>query len=374
MKIGIVTQPLIDNYGGILQAYALQKALQNEGHQAITLAHNGNNRMTGRVFLSIGKQFIRKYIFRKKITDIAPLWMYKKRNAEINRSIRLFLEKYIQLTPVINNFSFFNASDFDAFIVGSDQVWRPAYNRYNLHDMFLVFVKDSSIRRISYAASFGVSDWEYSDKQTEMAKQELAKFSAVSVREKSAVILCKEHLHTDAQLVVDPTLLLNKEDYLKIIAENETTPSPGKLFCYCFSLSEYKRSIISHIAEDQALIAFDIKNMVPHSPNYQGEIRLSVPQWLRSFSDADFIVTDSFHGTVFSLIFNKPFLVIGHPQRGLARFDSLLSMFALQDRYLSEGEPIRNEKIVSPIDWERVNRLWEQHRREGLNFLRSTLG
>ena len=372
MKIAIITQPLSLNYGGILQAHALQHYLQSLGHDVQIVAHQGNETPQYRTYLSVIKRIFLKYILRKNIISIYPYGIDKKRKMVFEQNILPFIHHNIQRTNTVHDFRKLNSVGFEVCVVGSDQVWRPLYNKYHLNEMFLTFVKDTKVKRIAYAASFGVSDWEFDYKQTQMAKSALAKFDAVSVRESSAVKMCKQHLNATAQHVIDPTLLLPKEHYIELINQ-EKEKSPGSLFTYIFTHSIEKEKIIKEVATTLDLIPFDIHTDAMYSEAYCAHIPISVSGWLKAFHEAEFVITDSFHGVVFSILFNKPFFVIPHEERGAARFDSLLQLFGLEERLINKKSTTFADKIKRPIDWENINKILQQERERSTLFLTQAL-
>lgn len=229
--------------------------------------------------------------------------------------------------------------EYDAFIVGSDQVWRPSYNQH-LEQAFLNFTENwKNVKRIAYAASFGVDNWEFTKKQTEECKRLVQKFDFVSVREDTAVNLCKEHLGIEATHVLDPTLLLSANDYQKLIDGLKISDSPY-VFSYLLDESEEKIDILEDISKRLNLPVRKIKlekdiSKIPMS-KLKSLTYPSIQEWLASFAQADFVVTDSFHGTVFSIIFNKPFVVLPNKGRGVARFESLLKDISLENRIFSD--------------------------------------
>ena len=255
-------------------------------------------------------------------------------------------------------------------MVGSDQCWRPCYNAF-LPSMFLDFVLDKQVKRIAYAASFGTDKWEFTPQQTAVCAPLAKKFDMVSVREDSGVKLCKEHLGVDAVHVLDPTMLLTKEDYIQLI-ENEKEPkSDGTLFNYILDPDAKKSAFIHKVAKANGLKAFQVL------PKCQAEIRTKedvkkriedcvfpgVTTWLRAFMDAEMTIVDSFHGMVFSIIFNKPFWVIGNAHRGMSRFTSLLKVFHLENRLL-DASGLDDVDLSQSIDWESVNEILKEKQKE----------
>ena len=350
MRIGILTLPLHTNYGGILQAYALQTVLERMGHEVkvINKIFNYN--------LPLWKQ---PFVYTKRILknlkgDKFPIFYEQQVIKEIpiiRRYTNEFIGKYIH-THDVKRYSDLKENDFDAFVVGSDQVWRPKYFA-KIEDAYLQFTKDWNIKRIAYAVSFGTDEWEYSSKQTANCKNLVKKFDAVSVREDSGVDLCKRYLDIDSEHLLDPTMLLKKEDYIRLFENSNTPASPGTLMCYILDETPEIELLINKIARERGLIPFRASSKVENNRAPLVErIQPSVEQWLRGFYDAKFIVTDSFHACVFSILFNKPFIAIGNKGRGLSRFISLLSRFSLEDRLLLN---LSNEYHLNEIDWYQIN-------------------
>ena len=350
MKIGILTQPLHHNYGGILQNYALQKTLKDMGHEVWTI-DRGFYFPGYRKYASIIKRLLLKPINRN-----APIrvWPTKKEEEIIRQHIKTFIKNNIQTTEKTTSTKqlvrLHQKYAFDAYIVGSDQVWRPRYSPC-LTNYFLDFVEsERNVKKIAYAASFGVDDWEFTEEQTRECARLAKQFDAISVREDSAVELCKKYLNVDAVHLLDPTLLLNKEDYLALINSANTTPSNGDLFVYILDKDEKKTHIVNEVAKQKNLTPFELlpKQFLIEASKNEIEkcIYPPIEQWLRSFLDAKFIITDSFHGTIFSIIFEKPFIVIGNKKRGLSRFNSLLEMFELKDTLVDNHQKLFYENIL----------------------------
>lgn len=326
MKIGIITLPLHTNYGGILQAYALQTTLEQMGHQVeileepLVYKHASLNRYIRRILKKcVGKRSIINYEgFMRK-------WQPK-----VAANINQFINTYIHRRIV--NFDSLSDGEYDAFVVGSDQVWRPSYN-HHIKNAFLDFAENwKNVKRIAYAASFGVDNWEFTEEQTDECKKLIQKFDFVSVREDTAVNLCKDHLGIVATHVLDPTMLLSVDNYQKLIGELKISDKPY-LFSYLLDESEEKINILKDICNKLNLPIRKIKlendiSKIPMS-RLKSLIYPSIQEWLASFAQADFVVTDSFHGTVFSIIFNKPFVVLPNKGRGVSRFESLLKTVGL---------------------------------------------
>ncbi|WP_321369262.1 polysaccharide pyruvyl transferase family protein [uncultured Draconibacterium sp.] len=372
MKIGIYTLPLHTNYGGILQAYALQKVLKNLGHDAWLI----NRPKTFKIFwikapLIYLKRMIKKYILLENGTKIF-LEQHRKREYEIiSVNTQKFINEYIQPSLNIVSLKKIPNNIFEVIVVGSDQIWRPKYNKPKIENSFLDFAKKQKrLKRIAYAASFGTSIWEYNRTQTERCKSLISKFDAVSVREDSGIELCKTYFNIDADLVADPTMLLSKSDYIKI-ANTYKKDINGELFVYILDTGKEKEKVIEYMSKNCNMIPFTTST---DNSNVEIEKRITSPieYWLKSFYYSKFIITDSFHACVFSIIFNKPFYTIANQDRGSARFFSLLKLFQLEHRLIKTVDEIDFDKAFS-INWDRTNEILNQQKELSIRFLIDSL-
>lgn len=378
MKIGIVTLPFNWNYGGILQTYALQVALKEMGHEAITINRNTVLMSTKMKILSFVRRTILKVVFRKDV--VLRTWPTKQEEKLIRQHTDRFIVEHVATTDLFKSEADFNGIrkyGFEAFISGSDQVWRPKYSP-SLKNHFLGFLgNDSEAKRISYAASFGVDNWEFNGQDTKVCSDLAKKYKAISVREDSAIELCKKQLGVDAELVLDPTLLVAKEKYIALVEKDGIEKMPGTLFNYVLDLTPEKVQFIQKAANQLGLVAFS--STAGGSFRDLGKKRLNecifppLTQWLRGFVDAKFIITDSFHGTAFSIIFNKQFISIGNKKRGITRFSSLLKMLGLEDRLIFDFGDDSLLKLQNTIDFMAVNKKLEIKKKESLDFLKIAL-
>ena len=377
MRFGILTQPLHNNYGGLLQAYALKEVLQSMGHEVIIINRQSKKVSTFRKYGSVVKSIL---IGR----TIAPTFLLNESfKEEISRETRKFREKYIpNLTHLITDnegMQDLNNMGFDAYVVGSDQCWRPRYSP-SIRNYFLDFaINDNRVKRIAYAASFGVSQWEFSNEDTDVCRELLKKFNAISVREDSAIDLIKNKLgRDDAIHVLDPTMLLSKEHYNNLRESEKIPDSPGNLNVYVLDKTPEKDKLVRQIEVKLQLKAFEvlpvkkINEQKVTKDNIEDFVYQNPAVWIRGFQDANFVVTDSFHGTVFSILHNVPFVVIGNIERGLSRFQSLLKLFGLEDRLITDVDPIKIEYFTDKkIDWARVNKILDKEREKSLEFLKT---
>ena len=379
MKIGVLTQPLHNNYGGLLQAYALKEVLQSLGHEVIIINRQSKKVSTFRKYGSVVKSIL---IGR----TIAPTFLLNESfKEEISRETRKFREKFIpNLTHLISDnegMQDLNNMGFDAYVVGSDQCWRPRYSP-SIRNYFLDFaINDNRVKRIAYAASFGVSHWEFTNEDTAACSELLNKFNAISVREDSAIDLIKNKLgRDDAVHVLDPTMLLSKEHYNDLVELEKSSVTPGNLNVYVLDKTPEKDKLVRQIEEKLQLKAFEVLPLKRLNEekvtkgNKEDFVYPNPAAWIRGFQDAKFVVTDSFHGTVFSILHNVSFIVIGNSERGLSRFQSLLKLFGLEDRLITDVDTIKIEYFTDKkIDWVRVNKILDQEREKSLEFLKKGL-
>lgn len=364
MKIGILTQPLHNNYGGLLQAYALQSVLKKLGHDVLTVDFSIDKERDSKIKQMV-IDIVKKYLFKRQVE------LSKQDKSKISQHTSHFIAEYIKRTQHISqysDFSYLKQYQFDAYVVGSDQVWRPIYSP-GMPAFFLDFLaNDDKTKRIAYAASFGV---DHCDEFTKSELQQYSllakKFDAIGVREDTAIELCQKYLNVNAQLVLDPTLLLDKDEYIKLIDENITTTSNGNLMVYILDQNDEKNQIIDLAAKQYKLKPYTIM------PNEYDKIYPPVTQWLRGFLDSRFVVTDSFHGVVFSIIFNKQFIAIGNKSRGIARFLSILKLFNLENRLILSLNDLENTFNLPKIDFSEVNKIKEKLITSSTMFIKNSL-
>ncbi len=370
LKIGILTLPIAENYGGILQAVALYRYLHNQGHDVVLIYKETYQvpwkKLAREILLKIPFHNFRNIKNNNKVNE---------ERLERKKFHRVFIEKEIfkisqDLYTKQDLENFAKKENFDAVIVGSDQVWRKAYiNDKYYKSYFLDFIDGNKTKKIAYAASFGKDYWEGKDDLEDISKL-LQDFTAVSTREKSGIDICKNSFGFDnAKHVLDPTMLITKEFYKnEIISKYDTSGVlKGGLLTYVLDEENGKKEIINFVKENLKM------NKIHHLKGFNiSKTTYSVPEWLASFANADFVVTDSFHGMVFSIIFEKDFVVIGNHDRGLDRFTSLLSLLGLKNRMVFCVEDLKDKKICS-IDYSSVNKILEENKKSSLKFLMGAL-
>lgn len=380
MKIAILTLPLHINYGGILQAFALQTILRRMGYKTEIL-NNSYNPSLFRIVLSVIKTMLLHLFGKRRELKVKSIWeqrvMYMRKSQRILSFIENHLSQtksqlsYVGIKKTINH-------RFDVVIVGSDQVWRKAYNvSFPLDSWFLGFASDN-VKKIAYAASFGIDYSDYTSEEITKCGEAFARMNAVSVREISGLLIIKDiHGWTpkgDCPVVLDPTLLLKAEDYIACfeklrIGDTEKKHS-SKALVYVLDECEFTEPLIESLMPD-----FDVRQLT--SCDVKTDSPLIAPdEWLNEIRTSDIVVTDSFHCCVFSIIFHKPFIIIGNKVRGNARLESLSKLLSLGDRFVNSIEDFRHKRsglLGGAMDYGMIDSHLEEMREVSRQFLRRNL-
>lgn len=335
MNVGILTLPLYNNYGGILQAYALKTTLEQMGHHTFLLKRYGNTTTWA-------------FYLKKMLGTIGVPRYSGKRYAAITK----FVKREFQTSPNLLSHSDFIKSviklNLNAIVVGSDQVWRRDFCIGSGMDYFLD-LELANIKRISYAASFGIDKWDFTSDETNTIKRCLSSFSGISLREETHIPTLFQHTGFKAQLCLDPTLLLDADQYKQFIkkapiAENYT-------FVYWLGS---KDELYKHLPKETKII----------------QIRLddpkccSIEDWLTYIYHANDIITDSFHGCVFSLLFHKKLRVFKNYNGGISRLHSLFNIFEMKELI---------DNSTYHIDYSKFEKLLNIYRTRSIDFIRKSL-
>ncbi len=342
MKIALLNLPIDNNYGGNLQRYALVKVLQDMGHDVEHVQLKSTSRYSWTTILRIIKRS-----FFKIFNPNQEIFIERNRKNRINYILPFYNQYIPHSKKEYDEDNIQELCDFDAYIVGSDQVWRKTIAKKNLPILFLNFIAQKDIKKLAYSVSFGSDSNELDEMEIKKYGTLYNQFDAVSVREFGGLDLIKSYGWLEPQPIqlLDPTFLLTIDNYKTLISNSRTSKSNGDLFCYLLDPSADKYEKIREIANRKGLDPFycTLKN------------HFSIEQWLRSFYDAKFVITDSYHGLVFSLIFNKTFYLFRNGKRGNSRFDTLFSLFDINN----------SEKI----NWKIVNDIINKKRNEAYKFL-----
>ena len=365
-KIAILNMMYDNNYGGNLQRFAMVTLLQRMGYEVVYLYIRSawkEEWMRNGSFVKRVYRFLRQVVAHLAHPKKEP-WLAWEKESQWYKDIcaitEPFLERYVTHTVSIQSHKqlekVFVNGNYDAVIAGSDQIWRKKYvERYGLGTWFLDFVpNDYKGKRMIYGASFGLDEKEYTEEDVNRMRSLFEKLDAVSVREQAGLRLVKEYgwEKPEAKLVLDPTLLLTREDYVAVIDAAETKAGEGDMFCYILDESEDTMARIERIAKEKHLKPF-VRTIYGATNNE------SVEQWLQYIRDAKYVYTDSYHGFLFSLIFEKPYYVAINYNRGASRFMSVMDMFGIKQ----DEEP----------QWHDVRIQLEKLRKDSIDYITNSL-
>lgn len=374
MKVGIITFWVWDeNYGSQLQCFALQQALKRMGHIPF-LIRNTDSSTSGRsgIFSSL-RRWCWRVFYLVRIFDVIK----RKRECRL-RAFPDFRKKFITQSEKEYSSMSELRSDCpyaDVYLTGSDQVW----NCFPLNEEGKVWFLDFAplgFPKISYAASIGKNR---SDPDSiKFMKPLLASFTAISVREEIGVSICALAGRNDAVQVCDPTLLLEKSDYQKILNFSGTSNKRG-ILAYALNLNkkeDFKWDVVKAFARERQLNL----SVVPAQKRSRKVLPRkhfffpNVIEFLSAIENATCVVTNSFHGIVFSVIMERPFLAIlqeGETATTNNRVTGFLSSLGLSDRIYEDGD--FSKKMDTPIDWASVREKLSVLRASSLDFLKNAL-
>ncbi len=424
MKVAIVTLQLHTNYGGVLQAFALQRIIENLGNE-VEIIQLGEILPEPRGMNALRRILTRS--FRKYVLGQRGVEIFRERriNGEfpiVGVEFVRFFREYMNIRYV-SSFNEIGSDDYDAFVVGSDQVWRPKYNPNLLHSYLDFTWTDAgrhdgsapaeaadgmsggwNVRRLAYAVSFGSDVWEYPKALTRRARRLAARFDALSFRELSGVENAGKHLGVSSETVLDPAMLFDADEYVSLIWRcggrrkdfsrpfemTEGEPFGGtddeKPVVKEGERNEPERGavvfeyILDRTADTEALVtrlegqlAMPARRFLAANPRGRGEISLrvqpSVESWISGICSASYVITDSFHACVFSILFHRPFAVVGNRGRGLSRIEWLLGQLGLESRFVGNEDSLPGQDM----DWDDVDARLDRLRSESMDFLKKNL-
>ena len=338
------------NYGSVLTYYALYRTLTKLGYSVLMI---------------------------DKLRKVENDW-------ELNEKIhsRVFAAKhYQQIAPALRADEMKLLNRYcDTFLMGCDQVWNYGIARnFGLNNYFDYVAEDK--RKLSYASSFGHDVSFTPVEMMPIVTKLFHRFDAISVREADAVRVLKDEFGIEGTQVVDPVFLLDKEEYQEILKDSNARETEKFLLSYILDPTPEIREALLYAAKKKNLKLINMidgrgdrkKNIeILNLPNIVEN--LDAPTWLWYMEHAEFVITDSCHGASFSLIFERPFIAIANKRRGVSRFESLVDMLAVRDRYIHDvGRIQREEKLLSDVDYARINNIFAMERERSLNWLKSAL-
>lgn len=382
MKIGVLTHSKFsDNYGQILQCFALQRFLLELGHEAFLIRYDSDEcyQCPRFAWLRYAIRFVLRLVSRKR-RELHKKILSIQRAREINairnkvREFEKFASDNIVSTAMYKSYEELKANPpcADAYVVGSDQVWNPGLNNPSTAVWYLRF-GPKGVRRIAYAASFGR---RIAAKECAKLHEYLSTFYAIGVREDGALENCKRAGESRARLVLDPTLLVPNTAYKSFICLN--SKFPPYVFLYYLNVDSSEKIMWGQIRDfvaKQHLAIIPVSSsgylpamdLIPDVENYLP----TVPEWLSEIAHAQYVITTSFHGMIFAIIFHRPFAIIplqGGCSEANDRITSLLRQLDLMDRIITGDNGIE-KVLLSPIKWDWVDSKVDVLREESRRFL-----
>lgn len=381
MKISIITfWQSLDNYGQILQSYALQSVLKERGYSPDIIRYGFH----GFLYPSIHFKDIFNISGLKNIYNHLNLYIRQCMKNEDIRKFRAFKKKHFNFSRETYNTIKdlqLNAPSASCYIAGSDQIWAQLLSNDNNRAFFLDF-GGNNIRKIAYAPSFALK--EYPKELLPLLKEQLSKFNAISVREPNGLAICMK-VGYRAKLVLDPTLLLSPDHYSKLFPQNMLVcQSP---YCFIYHVNVYSADSLfwenikhynkQHGISNIATYANGDKSKNMHFLDQADYIYPTIGQWLFLIKNAQYIVTTSFHGIAFSILFHKPFVYCPVPESKFAandRVSSLLERLGITERTMNDNNVMNITKILeSSIYWDRVDQNLYKLKKDSLDFLFSSI-
>lgn len=378
-KIGIITIDKVNNYGAELQAFALQKKLELSGFQSeiIDYLYYKNWRFkdtkASRPFVPLDTKGKITYWIKYRLLNFILEEILAILNGNIRRRMTRFNDFHRQNTRFSKTYYsmpqlYKDKLNYDVFIVGSDQVWNPM-SSFSIEPYFLTFAPKNA-RKVSYASSFGVSAIPANLK--DRFRKLLDNLDYISVRELSGVTLVKELSNKKADLVLDPTLLLNKTDWSKIMSPYPNM-SQKYILIYQLSDSDAIVKLALRISKQYNLKVYRICKRAYANTHNEGIINITdagPAEFLSLIYNATYMITNSFHGTAFSINFNIPFYsIISAKKKNNSRLESLLNITELSSRLLRDDIPIESINISDQVDYTIANEQLNLYRKESEEYL-----
>lgn len=385
-RIGCVIAytPGHNNYGTSLQGYAMLKKIQQLGYQCEVINYKKRLSTSQKLHFIINAirsgeaKTLYARLVRKRILQKYPQYAegIKLRTEAVNK----YKEK--KLIPLFHEYVGYDAlhegsKNYSAVVVGSDQVWTPM----SLPNKFfnLLFV-DGSVPKIAYASSFGVS--EIPQFQKKATGEYLDRFAYIGVREQRGKEIVDSLSHQTAQVVADPTLLLSREEWEAEISDSPINETEPYIFCYFLGTNQKARKAVNELKAKTGLKIITIRHMdeyVPEDEKFGDEAPYYVDpnDFVKYISKATYVCTDSFHCSVFSIIFHRQFMTFyrfaNTSKTGRnSRIDSLFNVLGINKKHIYNGEEIQ-KNINEPISWTEVDKNLYQLRNESIEFLNKAL-
>lgn len=373
MNVGILTFHFSDNYGAALQAYALRRWLMEQGHHASFIDYRpAHIEHGGRLSLPTSPARLKanlKVVYLAVSSFINEHFGNRGQREKFVRFREQFLDVRRDAAPTDNGASLAAAQAYDLIVAGSDQIWSPSQHFGFDPNYFLAFARRYPARKISYAASFGRD--RVSASEAAQLPPLLRNFDAISVREASGVTLVERATGHRPANVPDPTLL--HSDYAELTDRAPPEHVDPYIFCYGLRSPDNIRQTADLISKQ-----LSCPILSPHNPHRRwveigDTVHPDPGEWVSLIRNARFVVTNSFHGTVFSLLFKKPFIVAGltgDKAPANARAIHLLRAVGLESRFAPSFSAQNTQALMArEIDWADVDQRLADLRQAGNAFL-----
>jgi coenzyme F420-reducing hydrogenase beta subunit len=346
--IGVVGFWYGSNYGSLLNGYASNKIFGELGKSVLMIQKLNSNNEDPELKSGHNVEFVKKYY---NSADISPSLPY---------------EKLGELNAVC-----------DTFCAGSDQIWNYTLSFYE--NLYLPWVKDDK-KLISFATSFGHKKDQTPLSAMPNVRKYLRRYSAISVREQFDIDILRDNYGIRGDLVFDPVFCLDKKYYRELAENSHFNETEPYLLTYILDPTPEKREAIMFYREKLGIKAINILDGMERDWQRNSEL-LNLPNiltnvgaedFIKAFMNASFVITDSFHGTSFAIIFNKPFISIGNYGRGFERFNDLLGRLKLIDRLVDPKKGIpHDDRYLETIDFTETNELIEAEKIRTVDWLRN---
>ena len=321
LKIGVISVRHDINVGNFLLKYAISKVLSNLGFTPYIIGTHYNN---------------------------------------YNLS---FLNKTTNLVVIKKNFSEIKRDDYDILMVNSDQIWRK-FDEHYYDYAFLKFAENWNIKKFVYGASLGYDFWTLSKQDEEVAKRLLKNFTGISIREEGSVKLIQEHLNITPEVVLDPTLLIDKQNYIDLI-KNYSNGVFNSSENYIFLYKAFGFPTVDSFAKDAA------KELNYNIYTIEVNKNTVIEDFIYSIINCKAVISNSFHGTIFSLLFNKPFITINARFNGAERLKSLGKLFGVENRIITENSKEAITLLKTPLNANLS--VIDELKNKSMNFLKKNL-
>ena len=358
MNIRITTFQRAHNYGALLQVYALQEFLKK--YYNVKIIDYENKRMN----LQYNPNKIKRPTLKWTIKNFIEILLYRNKMITRYNNFNNFINNKLILTNKINHIKDIDLDKVDVLITGSDQVWNWKLTN-GLDDIYFLNF-GNTIKRISYAASLGNS--KINEDYKKEFKEKISKIDKISVREESGKKAINEIVpNKEIEVVLDPTLLLKKAEW-ENFSSNSKNEKNKYILAYIVEKNSEQIKIVNHLSKKTGLkvIHFEKRNFYNNS--LKSAYTANPQEFVELIRNAEYIVTTSFHATVFSIIFNKKFWVVPHKSTG-SRVTDLLKKLEISNRALYTYDEFNNRNYDEEIDYEKVNKILEKEREKSINWL-----